>query len=147
MQRSQVSLTATETRNIAGLAETGTPAAFCDAVRIETGDAVFLHISGQTPVDDEGRVVSDSMLEQTRQVLHRLQRILEHEGATLHDIVRVRVYVTDISPEALRQVHAARNEVFPPDRRPASTLVQIAGIIRDGAMIEIDADAVIPAQR
>ncbi len=42
-------------------------------------------------------------------------------------------------------MHAARNEVFPPDRRPASTLVQISGIIRDGAMIEIDAEAVIPA--
>lgn len=147
MRRSQVSLMASESRHIAGLAESGTPAAFCDAVRIETGEAVFLYVSGQTPVDDEGRVVGDTMLEQTRQVLRRLERILAHEGARMQDIVRVRVYVTDISPEALRQVHAARNEVFPPDRRPASTLVQIAGIIRDGAMIEIDAEAVIPGGR
>jgi enamine deaminase RidA (YjgF/YER057c/UK114 family) len=39
-----------------------------------------------------------------------------------------------------------RNEYFPPDARPASTLVQVSGIIRPGAMIEIDADAVIPWQ-
>ena len=144
MKRTSVSLVRDDTRNIVGLADTGTPAAFCDAVRVETGEATFLYISGQTPVDDDGALVGDTMLEQTRQVLRRLQRILEHEGATMADIVRVRVYVTDISPDALRQVHAARNEVFASGTRPASTLVQISGIIRAGGMIEIDADAVIP---
>ena len=83
-------------------------------------------------------------MEQTRQVLRRIKRVLDHQGASFTDIVRVRVFVTDISPEALQQVHAARNEVFPADARPASTLVQISGIIRDGAMIEIEADAVMP---
>ncbi len=87
------------------------------------------------------------MLGQTRQVLRRLKRVLDDQGATFADIVRVRVFVTDISPESLQQVHAARNEVFPADSRPASTLVQISGIIRDGGMVEIDADAVIPLSR
>ncbi len=145
MRRKNVNLSASEGRKIGGLEESGTAAAFCDAVRIETGDAVYLHVSGQTPIDDEGRLVGETMLEQTRQVLRRIDRVLRHEGAAMTDIVRVRVYVTDISPEALRQVHEARNEVFPPDSRPASTLVQISGIIRPGAMIEIDADAVITA--
>ncbi len=146
MQRQSISLAATETRNIVGLQESGTAAAFCDVVRVEAGDAVFLYISGQTPVDDDGKLVGETMLEQTRQVLRRLDRIITHQGGTLADIVRVRVYVTDISPEALRQVHEARNEVFDAATRPASTLVQISGIIRAGGMIEIDADAVIPAR-
>lgn len=146
MNRSSISLSRDETRNIEGLADTGTPAAFCDVVRVETPAATFLYVSGQTPVDDDGNLVGGTMEEQTRQVLRRIARILEHEGATMADIVRVRVFVTDIGPDALRQVHAARNEVFAPESRPASTLVQISGIIRAGGMIEIDADAVLPGR-
>lgn len=144
MKRTSVNLARDDTRGIVGLSGSGTPAAFCDVVRVETPAATFLYLSGQTPTDDDGNLVGDTMLEQTRQVLRRIARILEHEGATMADIVRVRVFVTDISPEALRQVHAARNEVFAAETRPASTLVQISGIIRAGGMIEIDADAVLP---
>ncbi|MBT5048641.1 MAG: RidA family protein [Rhodospirillaceae bacterium] len=147
MKRTSIVLAANDTRHIAGLQESGTAAAFCDAVRVEIGDAALLYISGATPIDDDGNLVGDTMLEQTRQVLRRLKRVLDDQGATFADIVRVRVFVTDISPEALRQVHAARNEVFPADARPASTLVQISGIIREGGMVEIDADAVIPLSR
>lgn len=147
MRRRNVNIAESETKKIGALDASGTAAAFCDAVRIETGDATYLYISGQTPIDDEGRLVGDTIFDQTRQVLHRIARILDHEGAAMTDVVRVRVYVTDISADALQQVHQARNEVFPPDARPASTLVQIAGIIRPGAMIEIDADAVLPPGR
>ena len=144
MRKQSISLSADDTRAIAGLKGSGTPAAFCDAVRVELSDAVLIYISGATPIDDDGNLVGDSMLEQTRQVLRRIGRVLEHQGAGFEDVVRVRVFVTDISPESLRQVHQARNEVFPAGSRPASTLVQIAGIIRAGGMIEIDADVVMP---
>lgn len=147
MKRTSVVLSENDTRHISGLSESGTAAAFCDAVRVEIGDAALLYISGATPIDDEGNLVGDTMLDQTRQVLRRLKRVLDNQGATFADIVRVRVFVTDISPAALQQVHAARNEVFPADSRPASTLVQISGIIRAGGMIEIDADAVIPLSK
>ena len=141
--RSRVNMQSSDTRNIVGLKEHNVPAAFCDAVRIELAEYVQLHISGQTPVDDDGNLVSGDMKAQTGQVLARIKRIVEHEGGTMADIVRFRVYCTDISPQALRQVHEARNEVFGENERPASTLVQISGIIRAGALIEIDADAVI----
>ena len=143
MKRTHINIAAGDSKKIGALESTGTAAAFCDAVRVEAGDIVYLHISGQTPIDDNGKLVGETMLEQTRQVLKRIDRILGHEGAAMTDIVRVRVYVTDISADALQQVHAARNEVFPADTRPASTLIQISGIIRPGAMIEIDADAVL----
>ncbi len=143
MRRTNVNVTGSASKKIGALESSGTAAAFCDAVRIEAGGITWLHVSGQTPIDDHGNLVGATLYEQTRQVLKRIARILAHEGAAMTDIVRVRVYVTDISPEALQQVHAARNEVFPPESRPASTLVQISGIIRPGAMIEIDADAVL----
>lgn len=144
MHKRSITLVANDTRAIAGLKETGTPAAFCDAVRVELADAVLLYISGATPIDDDGNLVGDTMLEQTRQVLRRIKRVLDDQGAGFGDIVRVRVFVTNISPQALQQVHEARNEVFPAHARPASTLVQISGIIRDGGMVEIEADAVLP---
>jgi 2-iminobutanoate/2-iminopropanoate deaminase len=143
MQRQSITLLDNDSRSIAGLQESGTPAAFCDAVRVDLTEAVLIYISGATPIDDDGKLVGDTMLEQTRQVLRRIQRVLDSQGASFSDIVRVRVFLTDISPESLKQVHQARNEVFPADARPASTLVQISGIIRDGGMVEIDADVVM----
>jgi len=144
MQKRSISLGNNESRSIVGLEESGTPAAFCDAVRVELADTVLIYISGATPIDDDGKLVGATMLEQTRQVLRRIKRVLDDQGADFEDIVRVRVFLTDISPEALQQVHEARNEVFPANSRPASTLVQISGIIRKGGMVEIDADVVIP---
>ena len=144
-KRTNVSLSEDPSHKIGALASKGVAAAFCDAVRIETADCIFLYMSGATPIDDDGNVVGRTMKEQTRQVLERLKRVVEHEGGRMTDIVRVRVYVTDISSGALRQIHQARNLYFPAGARPASTLVQITAIIRDGGMIEIDADAVLPA--
>ena len=143
MRKHSITLVSNDTRAIVGLQESGTPAAFCDAVRVELADAVLIYISGATPIDDDGKLVGETMLEQTRQVLRRIKRVLDNQGASFGDIVRVRVFVTDISPQALQEVHQARNEVFPAHSRPASTLVQISGIIRDGGMVEIDADVVM----
>ena len=143
IRRTDVNVAKAASKQIGALSAKGVAAAFSDAVRIEAGDLTLLYVSGQTPIDDEGRTVGTTMAEQTRQVLERIRRIVEHEGGRMTDIVRVRVFVTDIGAEALRQVHQVRNEYFPAGVRPASTLVQISGIIRAGAMIEIDADAVI----
>lgn len=141
--RTRVNLAQSESRKIGALESGGVAAAFCDAVRIETPDCVFLYISGQTPIDDDGNLVAGGMGPQTRRVLERLRRIVEHEGGTMADIVRVRVYVTELSAQHLRDIHSVRNEFFPADARPASTLVEISAIIRAGGLIEIDADAVI----
>ena len=143
ISRSRVDTAAAESKKIGALESGGVAAAFCDAVRVETPDCIFLYISGQTPIDDDGNLVAGGMDAQTRRVLERIRRIVEHEGGTMADIVRVRVYVTELSAQHLRDIHAVRNEFFPADARPASTLVEISGIIRAGGLIEIDADAVI----
>jgi enamine deaminase RidA (YjgF/YER057c/UK114 family) len=143
IKRSRVNIAQAESKKIGALEQASVPAAFCDAVRVETPDCVFLYISGQTPIDDDGNVVAGGMGPQTRRVLERLKRIIEHEGGTMADIVRVQVYVTELSEQHLRDIHAVRNEFFAADARPASTLVEISAIIRAGGLIEIDADAVI----
>jgi len=143
LKRTNLSLSSDPARGIGALAGQGVAAAFCDAVRIETAECIFLYLSGATPIDDDGNVVGRTMKEQTRQVLERLRRVIEYAGGSMTDIVRVRVFVTELNEANLREIHEVRNEFFPADQRPASTLLGIDSLIRDGAMIEIDADAVI----
>lgn len=147
IRRTNVNVAQSESKMIGALAAKGVAAAYSDAVRIDLADCTLLFVSGQTPTDDQGRTVGRSMADQTRQVLERIRRVIEHEGGTMTDIVRVRVFCTEIGAEALRQVHMVRNEYFPAGAKPASTLVQISGLIRRGAKIEIEADVVIPKRR
>ena len=75
------------------------PAVFSDAVRVELPGYALLFISGKLATDAEGRVVGRTMKEQTRQVLENLKAILEREGGTFDDVVRVRVYVTQLDQQ------------------------------------------------
>jgi enamine deaminase RidA (YjgF/YER057c/UK114 family) len=120
------------------------PAVFCDAVRVELAECVLLHVSGMMALDERFQIVGRTMGEQTRQVLENIRRVVEHEGGTLDDVVRVRVYVTRLDPESLREIHEVRSRYFTAGRYPASTLVQVSGFVREGGLIEIDADAVLP---
>jgi enamine deaminase RidA (YjgF/YER057c/UK114 family) len=84
------------------------------------------------------------MKEQTRQVLEKIKAVLGREGATFDHVVRVRVYATQVDALSLRDIHEVRSQYFTAGNYPASTLVRVDQLIRDGALIEIDADAVIP---
>ena len=85
------------------------------------------------------------MRDQTRQTLENIREVLAREGGTMDDIVRVRVYVTQLDSASLRDIHDVRSEFWTEGKYPASTLVRVDQLIRDGALIEIDADAVITA--
>lgn len=143
MKRTWINLTEDRARGIAPLREGGVPAVFSDAVRVELPGATLLFISGMVGTDDEGRVVGRTMREQARQVLEKIRAVLEREGGSFDDVVRVRVYVTQLDAASLRDIHAVRAEYFREGRYPASTLVRVAQLIPDGGLIEIDADAVI----
>ena len=81
---------------------------------------------------------------QTRQALAILQQALERAGFTLADVVRTRMFVTDIS--RWEEIGRAHGEVFG-DVRPATTMVQVAALIDPAMLVEIEADAVrgVPA--
>jgi 2-iminobutanoate/2-iminopropanoate deaminase len=142
MRRRIVNLTDDPSRGVAALRGTDVPAVFSDAVRIDLPGCTMLYISGKLAVDARGAVVGRTMGEQTRQVLESIKAVLAREGGTMDDVVRVRVYVSQLDPETLREIHAVRARYFREGNYPASTLVRVVQFVRDGALIEID--AVIP---
>ena len=145
VKRASINLAKDRSRGIDALKGTNVPAVFSDAVRIQLPDCALLFISGMVGTDENGTVVGRTMREQTRQVLEKIKAVLAREGGTMDDIVRVRVYVTQLDQQSLREIHEVRSGYFSEGMYPASTLVRVDQLIRDGALIEIDADAVIAA--
>lgn len=143
MKRTWIDLGKDRSRGIEALRGTGVPAVFSDAVRVELPGGALLFISGKVATDEGGRLVGRTMKEQTRQVLENIKAVLASEGGSMEDIVRVRVYVTQLDQHSLRDIHEVRSGYFREGRYPASTLVRVDQLVRDGALIEIDADAVI----
>jgi 2-iminobutanoate/2-iminopropanoate deaminase len=139
----RINLTADASRGMSSLAKNGTPAVFSDAVRVDLAERSLLFISGKTPIDDNHNVVGSTMAEQTEQVLKNIKKVLEREGATFDDVVRVRVFTTKLDEKSLHDIHEVRSRYFNEEKYPASTLVQITSLVRDAGMIEIEADAVL----
>jgi len=143
MRRTVVNLTQDRSQGIEALRGSGVPAVFSDAVRIDLPGCAMLFISGKLATDASGGIAGRTMREQTRQVLENIKAVLAREGGTMDDVVRVRVYVTQLDPGTLRDIHEVRAGYFREGNYPASTLVRVVQFVRDGALIEIDADAVI----
>ncbi|AQT80624.1 hypothetical protein B1R94_17210 [Mycolicibacterium litorale] len=77
---------------------------------------------------------------QTRNALQRIHIALQEAGATLSDVVRTRMYVTDIA--RWREVGAVHAEFFG-DVRPAATMVEVSALIEPDLLVEIEADAYV----
>ena len=109
------------------------------AVRV--GDHV--HVSGTTATDDDGEIVGEGdVVRQAERALERVAAALESLDASLADVVRTRLYVTDADDwEAVGRVHAA---VFG-DVRPASTLVEVSRLVDPRLLVEVEATAVVDA--
>ena len=107
------------------------------------GDQVFL--SGMTASGPDGKAIGgDSMEGQARAVLAKIGRLLEAAGASMTDIVKLTVYVTDIARRA--EIGKARAEAFPGEK-PCSTLVEVKALVAPDLLIEIDAVAIVGAAR
>jgi 2-iminobutanoate/2-iminopropanoate deaminase len=116
---------------------------YSQAVRVETGDAVWISISGQIAIDTEGNLVGPGDLRaQTRQVFENLNAILEANGATFADVVKIGTYLTTLDDLAgMREVRGEYLTAEP----PASTAVQVVALVVPDAMIEVDLLAVVAA--
>jgi enamine deaminase RidA (YjgF/YER057c/UK114 family) len=99
----------------------------------------WLAISGTTATDERGMVIGGGqMYVQARQALLNIKYHVESAGFSLADVIRTRVFVTDISRFA--EVARAHKEVFG-DNPPASTLVEVRRLVHPDMLIEIEADA------
>ncbi|MEU3962480.1 RidA family protein [Streptomyces buecherae] len=108
------------------------------------GTGTLVAVSGQIAVDAQGELVGrDDPEAQARQVFANLQRCLEAAGASFADVVKLTFYVTDVAH--LPAVRAARDAYVDAARPPASSAVQVAGLIRPELLVEVDALAVLRA--
>jgi enamine deaminase RidA (YjgF/YER057c/UK114 family) len=115
------------------------PARYTFGPALRVDDMVF--ISGTTASDDEGRITAPGdIVEQTRQIFRKFERLLQAAGGSCADIVQTVDYFT--TTERYRETAAVRHE-FLKGAQPTATGVQVAGLLREHAVIEISAIAVL----
>jgi enamine deaminase RidA (YjgF/YER057c/UK114 family) len=104
----------------------------------------FIAVTGTTALDENGALVGEGdAAAQTRRCLENIAAALARLGATLDDVVRTRMFVTDIAEwERIGRVHGE----FFAAIRPATTMVQVARLIDPRMLIEIEADAIVAAE-
>lgn len=106
---------------------------------VRVGNLLFL--SGATARDTEAE--HGDMAAQTDVILRRMQHIVQAEGGSLDNVVKITSFVTDISKEAGAATHQVRTKYFG-ENLPASTRVQVAGLVEPHLKIEIEAIVVLP---
>lgn len=112
---------------------------YMNCVRVTAGPLLF--VAGQVGMDANGRLVGPGAAAQAEQALRNIEIILASQGATMADVVKVVVYVTDIA--FLDEITPARVKYFPKDG-PASTIVQVGALAFPDLKVEIEAVATAP---
>ncbi|MDI6852667.1 MAG: RidA family protein [Deltaproteobacteria bacterium] len=97
----------------------------------------FVFVSGQIPLDRQGKMVEGDIVVQTVQVLENLKAILAAAGLTLADVVKTTVFLADMAD--FSEMNRVYGEFFP-EKPPARSTVQVAGLPK-GAAVEIEAIA------
>jgi enamine deaminase RidA (YjgF/YER057c/UK114 family) len=106
---------------------------------VKIGNVV--EVTGTVAVDENNQLVGkDNPYEQAKYILHKIEKVLERAGAALKDVVRTRMYVTDIS--RWEEFGKAHGEVFK-DIKPCTTMVEIKALISPEYFIQIEATAIL----
>jgi 2-iminobutanoate/2-iminopropanoate deaminase len=119
------------------------PTGYTHVVEV-TGPNRTIYISGQIAYDKDGKLVGGAdMKAQAEQVFRNLEAALNAAGAKFSDVVKMNSYITDMSKvQAVRDVRAK----YFTDIAPASTFVEVKGLVRPELMLEIEVVAVVPVR-
>ncbi len=114
---------------------------YSPAKKIDMGDFYMIYVSGQQ-VDKNGNneATTNDVEEQTELVFQSIEKILKSADATLNDIVKAQIFLTDIND--FPKVSSIRDKWFK-DSKPVSTLLEVNAMTRKGAKIEIEVTAII----
>lgn len=130
-----------ERRRITSGTEWESQVGYSRAVRVESTGGNRVLVSGTTATDDDGNVCAPGEpAEQTGTALENVADALREANSGLDDVVRTRLYVTDI--EMWEAVGAVHGDAFG-DVRPASTLIEVEALIEPELVVEIEAEAVV----
>jgi enamine deaminase RidA (YjgF/YER057c/UK114 family) len=112
--------------------------AYSRAIRLDR----HIRVSGTTAADETGHVVGHGdAYTQAKYVLRKIKKALEELGASMDDVVRTRMYLTNIDDWA--KVGEAHGEFFH-TARPAATMIEVSRLIVPDCVVEIEAEAVLP---
>jgi enamine deaminase RidA (YjgF/YER057c/UK114 family) len=123
----------------------GAPSGYANGV-LADGGGKLLFIAGQIAWDKDQKIVSDDFVEQFDKALSNVITVVHAAGGESHNIVRLVIYVTNKAEyrERTREV-GDRYRKHMGKHFPAMVLVHVAGLLDDGAKVEIEGMAVIPA--
>lgn len=117
------------------------PGVYTPVVVAQAGRTIY--ISGQVPQNEKGELVGrGDLLAQAEQVYRNIALALKGAGATFNDVVKLNVYVVSYKPEYRDLLHQIRQRYVSKENPPASTLIGVQALARDGFLIEIEAIAV-----
>lgn len=100
----------------------------------------IIEVSATSAINEHGEMVGGkNIFQQTFYIIQKIEKALEAEGASLQDVIRTRVYVTDISnwEEVFKALHH-----FFADIKPASAMIEVSALIDKRMMVEIEATAI-----
>lgn len=115
---------------------------------VVTGPGQLVFLAGQVANDSSGKLVGGGdMKAQATQVFENIKASLAAAGATFDDVVKLNWYIRDFKPEYLGVIREVRDRYINKAHPPASTLVGVAALFREGYLLEVEAVAAIPASR
>jgi enamine deaminase RidA (YjgF/YER057c/UK114 family) len=100
----------------------------------------IIEVTGTVAADENGIVGKDDAYEQTKFIIKKIEAVLQRAGASLEDVVRTRMFVTDVS--RWEEYGRAHGEAFG-KIKPCTTMVGVAALIEPGYLIEIEATAIL----